>query len=544
MFSFLKKLFKGFDPDLTESEETVSTSNGNVDYDALWEAVTAKLAKDVKTRITTPKGRGYILIASGVNKGNLTYVCGYSVRAKLASVGIETYAGEEGRSAIQAMIDDAPKKFVLKDVEAKQGVKNKSKWAWGVGTSTDASTDELVTWYAETVIELYKYFEAQKPMAISGTDAEESKDNGGKPAAPKEDNKVAEEAAKAVAEAKAAAEKAMAEAKAAAEQAKAEAAAAQKAAEAELKKLKEEAEKAKAKAEKEAAKAKAEAEAAIKAAAEEAKKAAKEAEDAAKKANDAPKASKSSKLEGALPGVFTLKDGKKIRFAQGNLQFNPKKYEFRFAKEQYETLGKEANEKCAPNYDGWIDIFGWGTSGYMGCQPFEDDLNEKDYGPASGDLTGENANYDWGVYNPITNGGNKEGLWRTPTSEEMRYILAERPNAAKLKLKCMVCGVEGFIIMPDDFWSIRLRFPIEISSTDPKDNQFDKDQWEFLESVGVLFIPSSCYKYFESWSSRWYWYADSSFWTTTRMYHATYNGISTVTRRWHKFPVRLVKDVK
>ena len=76
------------------------------------------------------------------------------------------------------------------------------------------------------------------------------------------------------------------------------------------------------------------------------KKAAKEAEDAAKKANDAPKASKSSKLEGALPGVFTLKDGKKIRFAQGNLQFNPKKYEFRFAKEQYEILGKPNIQHC------------------------------------------------------------------------------------------------------------------------------------------------------------------------------------------------------
>ena len=529
MFSFLKKLFKGFDPDMTDSEETVTTNDGGVDYDALWEAVTAKLAKEVKTRITAPKGRGYIVIASGVNKGNLTYICGYSVRAKIASVGIETYAGEEGRNAIQAMIDDAPKKFVLKDVEAKQGAKNKSKWAWGVGTSTEASTDELVTWYAETVIELYKYFEAQKPMVIS--------------AASKEDNKVAEETAKAVAEAKAAAEKAMAEAMAATEKAKAEAAAAQKAAEEELKKLKEETEKAKAKAEKEAAKAKADAEAAIKAAAEEAKKAAKEAE-------DAPKASKSSKLEGALPGVFTLKDGKKIRFAQGNLQFNPKKYEFRFAKEQYETLGKEANEKCAPNYDGWIDIFGWGTSGYMGCQPTEDDLNENDYGPASGDLTGENANYDWGVYNPITNGGNKEGLWRTPTPEEMKYILQERPNAAKLMLRCMVCGVEGAIIMPDDFWSIRLRFPIEISSTAPKDNQFGKDQWDFLESVGVLFIPKSEYKEFSlaSSSKSWNWHTLSVFWTATKRNYVgvTYDGHLKVFTGFYcpKLPVRLVKDVE
>ena len=78
MFSFLKKLFKGFDPDLTESEENASTDaaeSGAVDVDSLWEAVTAKLAKDVKIHINTPKGRRYILIASTPNKGNLTYIC-------------------------------------------------------------------------------------------------------------------------------------------------------------------------------------------------------------------------------------------------------------------------------------------------------------------------------------------------------------------------------------------------------------------------------------------------------------------------------------
>ena len=606
MFSFLKKLFKGFDPDLTDSEDNVSpnaTEAGGIDFDALWAAVVGKLANDVKTTITTPKGRGYIVIASGVNKGKLSYVCGYTLRSKIASVGVETYHGDEARTAIQEMIDKAPKKFILKDVEAKQGVKNKSKWVWGVGTSNEIPQDDLVSWYAETIIEIYKYFEAQAPIELTGVSDSEDvsgktvvsdakvgdyvvvrykdnsvtvskngilcdntkgtlreiagslgfeyddvkwntqqlgakliqfiKENGGKPAvAQNEHNKIAEEAAKAVAEAKAAAEMAMAEAKAAAEKAKADAAAAQKAAEAELKKLKEEAAKAKAMAEKEAAAARAEAEAAIKAAAEE-----------AKKTKAAPKASKSSNLEGALPGVFTLQDGKKIRFAQGNLQFHPKNYEFRFAKEQYETLGKEANLKCAPNLDGWIDIFGWGTSGYMGCQPTEDDLNEKDYGPASGDLTGENANYDWGVYNPITNGGNKEGLWRTPTPEEMGYILSGRPNAAKLKLKCMVCGVEGFIIMPDDFWSNRLRFPIEISSNDPKDNQFDKDQWELLESIGVVFIPRSYYKCF-SVSKSWVEYTSSSFLTTDRQRYVYDRSVLNTTDCYYKMPVRLVKDVK
>jgi hypothetical protein len=448
-----------------------------------------------------------------------------------AKVYLETVDGEAAKNIIDAKVASAPADHILKQTVLTQNSRNKDKYNWVIENTEDKSEDNLIKWYVESLVAFYEFMES---AVVEVKEAKEAIDAAAIAKA---------EAEKAEAEAKAA--KAVAEAKAAAEKAKADAAAAQKAAEEEMKKLKEEAEKAKAKAEKEAAKAKAEAEAAIKAAAEEAKKAAKEAEDAAKKAKAAPKATKSSNDEGALPGVFTLKDGKKIRFSQGNLQFNPKKYEFRFAKEQYETLGKEANGKCAPNYDGWIDIFGWGTSGYMGCQPTESDLNEKDYGPTSGDLTGDNANYDWGVYNPITNGGNKEGLWRTPTPEEIEYLLEERPNAEKLKLNCRVCGVAGFIIMPDDFWSIRLRFPIEVSSTDWNDNQFDKDQWEFLESVGVVFIPYSYCKYFDSSSSSKGWL--DNYWTrfwTTRKAILVYGDYLYTPDYCYKAPVRLGKDVK
>ena len=139
------------------------------------------------------------------------------------------------------------------------------------------------------------------------------------------------------------------------------------------------------------------------------------------------KPGKSSSKEGALSGVFTInKKGDKICFSQGALQFNPAKYEFRFAKNQYEAIVKD-NEMIAPGLNGWIDLFGWGTSGYMGCQPTEFSEKSSEYGPSSGDVAG--TNYDWGLYNPITNGGNKEGVWRTPTSSEWAYLQTDRPNA-------------------------------------------------------------------------------------------------------------------
>ena len=284
----------------------------------------------------------------------------------------------------------------------------------------------------------------------------------------------------------------------------------------------------------EAERLKAEAEAA-KAEAEKAKRAAEKA-----KVAPAPASVKANKKDGELPGVFTLKDGRKICFSKGNLQFHCKNYEFKLAEEQYETLGKEANEKCAPDYDGWIDIFGWGTSGYMGCQPTERGTTLDQYGPKTGDLTGDNANFDWGVYNPITNGGNKEGLWRTPSKEELLYLLKKRPGADRLRLKsCKVCGKEGTMLLPDNFWNNRLRFPIDITSSS---NSFNDEQWKILESLGVVFLPKCLYKYYVK---SWMFASWQSIWTSnyqTRMDMTS--GDAFVSREARIYPVRLIKDLK
>ncbi len=303
----------------------------------------------------------------------------------------------------------------------------------------------------------------------------------------------------------------------AAQKAKAEA----EAAKAEAARLKAEAETAKAEAAKaEAARLKAEAEK---------KKAEKEAEKLQKNTAKADaKPAKSNSKAGALPGVFSVGENKKICFSQGSLQFNPAKYEFRFAKNQYEVIPVENNKKVAPNYDGWIDRFGWGTSGFMGCQPTEISTNNGDYGPQTGDIAG--TNYDWGVYNPISNGGNKEGLWRTPTKDEWEYLMTKRPNADKLRVKCTVCGVEGYFIFPDDFWNNRLRLPLDMTADSCSVNQYNADQWAQLESLGVVFMP----KYIV-WLS------------TTRSTSYAFVGRNGDTDYWGKsggYLVRLIKDIK
>ena len=718
MFSFFKKLFKGFDPDIIETEETSTVEQGGFDYDALWEDVTLKLKKDVTTRISIPKGRAYFYIASQPHKNVFTYVGGYSVRGKFASFGIEAYCGEDGRDAIQAMIDAAPQGHIIRETEAKQGTRNKTKWTWAVATSIDVPREELVKWYVDVIVDIYSFLEAQKTLQAEMFESDEAvadktdepqeackaetearnydkyaingagnygkarmveavvntyvknnpsitietlqevfphhllkgygvirtedgtikdykrfyksqlpngtvfyicnqwgKDNtenfvqyvndnvaGVKisNAGDQADAVVTAAAEKAAAEkAKAEAEKAQAEAmkkaQAEAEAAKKELEALKKAqaeaeaAKKEAERMKAEADKMRAEAEKarlEAEKAKAEAEmanvetsapavtmhnclynvflrnagaqklAVVKAVKESCGLGLKEAHDfvyatpclikaAVSKAEaDAIK----KEIEeaggdvyfrsnmGALNGEFTINDkGGKICFSQGALQFNPAKYEFRFAMNQYDIIGKD-NEKIAPTYNGWIDLFGWGTSGFMGCQPTEVSDNARDYGPSTGGIAG--TNYDWGVYNPITNGGNKEGLWRTPTRVEWEYLIEKRPNASKLKVKCTVCGAEGLMLMPDDFWNNRLRLPLDITAENYSVNTYNAEQWAQLEELGVVFMPKAGYRSKREYrNSEGYWLGSDCRFDIGDC--SCYTGY-----KHNGSPVRLVKDVK
>jgi hypothetical protein len=67
--------------------------------------------------------------------------------------------------------------------------------------------------------------------------------------------------------------------------------------------------------------------------------------------------------EGALPKLFSVSEGKQVLFSKGNLQYQATTKTWRFAEHQYDVIGKD-NEKISETYSGWIDLFGWATSGY------------------------------------------------------------------------------------------------------------------------------------------------------------------------------------
>ncbi len=307
-------------------------------------------------------------------------------------------------------------------------------------------------------------------------------------------------------------------------------------------------------------------------------------------------------------GVFSVADGKTVSFAPGNLQFNAAegshlradgtaaKGTWRFAENQYDYIGS-SNKNIAENYEGWIDLFGWGTSGYnniandpmavfyqpwsnskvylssvkkdstLNCDVYEitgeceweytyftaSEVNENyyGYGPSQGmadkNLVGTSANYDWGVYNAISNGGNKAGLWRTLTCAEWSYILESRKNAPFLRSQATVNGVYGYVLLPDDF-----KKPADITwlhqANNWSTNTYTVEQWKLLEATGAIFLPVASYRsgsfvyderrYSHYWSATelssgnaWYLHFNSD---EVYMYH---NG------RYFGRSVRLVKDL-
>lgn len=126
---------------------------------------------------------------------------------------------------------------------------------------------------------------------------------------------------------------------------------------------------------------------------------------------------------------FSVSPTKKVYFSSGNLQYHPLNNQWRFAKYQYDYIGSD-NKYIAPDYDGWIDLFGWGT----GDNP-------------TLTVPGDYKEFvDWGV-NTIEN--DSLTTWRTLTSDEWDYLCNKRPNAKWLCKYVYVDGKLGLMLLPD-----------------------------------------------------------------------------------------------
>ncbi|MDR9830232.1 hypothetical protein RCJ22_32120, partial [Vibrio sp. FNV 38] len=163
---------------------------------------------------------------------------------------------------------------------------------------------------------------------------------------------------------------------------------------------------------------------------------------------------------GAINGLFSVAPGYQVYFSQGNLQYQASTNTWRFAEHQWDYVG-EGNNNISPNYNGWIDLFGWGTSGYdhgaVCHQPWSTSQNPHDYeayGNWQYNLFDQNGQADWGC-NAISNGGNTENSgWRTLNREEWTYVIDGRSTASGARFaKASVGGIKGVILLPDNWQS-------------------------------------------------------------------------------------------
>ena len=204
---------------------------------------------------------------------------------------------------------------------------------------------------------------------------------------------------------------------------------------------------------------------------------------------------------GILSGVFSVSDNTQVHFSQGNLQYQASTSTWRFAESQWDYMGN-GNANISSTYDGWIDLFCWGTSGYnhgaVCYQPWSSSQNDGDYyayGSPNYNLFDQTGKADWG-YNAISNGGNQENLWRSLTCEEWGYVLTLRTTTSGiLYVKARVNNINGIILLPDD-WDASY---YSLSNTNTGNANYDGNiitasQWNTLEQHGAVFLPAAGYR--------------------------------------------------
>lgn len=199
---------------------------------------------------------------------------------------------------------------------------------------------------------------------------------------------------------------------------------------------------------------------------------------------------------------FLCGEGKKVRIAKGNIQYRASTKTWRFAPNQYDAIGED-NINISSTYDGWIDLFGWGTSGWNSgarCyEPWSSSGDWNDYWRWGYDIYTEPDYYnlydenwvmaDWGVYNTFDNDDSKSKKWRTPSRDELVYI--------KSKSK----GFEVGSIMDDNEVEHKGLFMLPTNWVQPKGvpelswylggtrNTYTMAQWKKMEKNGAIFLP-------------------------------------------------------
>ena len=253
---------------------------------------------------------------------------------------------------------------------------------------------------------------------------------------------------------------------------------------------------------------------------------------------------------GAIPSLFSISNNQQVFISKGNLQNKASTGTWRFAEHQWDFVGgimddwsgtleygtvyengvKCNNNEISQTYPGWIDLFGWATSGWDDnnhyYHPWDTEstgwvVDGYGYGYWDGEyacynMTGDYAKSDWGVYNAISNGGNEAGIWRTLGSWEWDYLVNYRQDATYKRSIATVNGVKGFILLPDA-WIMPSGVNFIANVSDYETNSYNVDQWAIMENAGAVFFPNAGYRrlegtniYYDNWDMTYNFYWSST----------------------------------
>ncbi len=184
-------------------------------------------------------------------------------------------------------------------------------------------------------------------------------------------------------------------------------------------------------------------------------------------------------------GPFSVSADKKVAISSGNLQYKASDNTWRIAPSQFDCI-RSGNSNIADDYDGWIDLFGWGTRD----NPTLNTTNSADYSTFK----------DWG--------SNIGAEWRTLTNTEFAYLFNTRTTATSgmtgtdngtaryVKAFINVIKDSGVVVFPDNFV-----MPLGVTVTTDgtitfngaytafKNFKVSESDWKKMELAGAVFLP-------------------------------------------------------
>lgn len=247
---------------------------------------------------------------------------------------------------------------------------------------------------------------------------------------------------------------------------------------------------------------------------------------------------KAGTQESQIEPYFSVSKTRIVNIASGNLQYKAKDNEgYRFAEKQWHYVGgntsnaewgnvwnhlgndsiKSSNDSIGMDgYDGWIDLFGWGT----GYTPTEHDTINASYSDFE----------EWG--NKI---GDKK--WYTLSGDEWKYLLnidGENTVRKGKNVYTTVEGVKGILIFPDCF-------EMSFNGTNP--------EWSDMEKAGAMFLPAAGWRYYNVYKlekdfPQMYYWSMSNPDDSYSIAYCVYNSKIDKFKRSSGCAVRLVRDVE